>query len=262
MNAILQFNKHKYETPLEMLGRLRIERPELIDEKLSYLGRLDPLAHGMMLVAVGEANKEREKYLGLSKTYKVGFLFGISTDTGDVLGLIQEVNVQCDTATEELRKAKTAVSGSPDTSRTRDVFRAILNLKGKHTLPYPLYSSKTVDGKPLHEYAREGKEVAVPEREMEVLSVACGDAETVLGEEIAREGISATEHVQGDFRQDKIRLSWQDFQKEYGDKRFIIVIAELSVTGGTYIRSLLMLISEQIHMPCLAYDIERINIDY
>ncbi|PIR37933.1 MAG: hypothetical protein COV34_02490 [Candidatus Zambryskibacteria bacterium CG10_big_fil_rev_8_21_14_0_10_42_12] len=242
MNAILQFNKHKYETPLEMLGRLRIERPELIDEKLSYLGRLDPLAHGMMLVAVGEANKEREKYLGLSKTYKVGFLFGISTDTGDVLGLIQQVH-------KELGEAE-------------HFKNAILNLKGKHTLPYPLYSSKTVDGKPLHEYAREGKEVAVPEREMEVLSVACGDAETVLGEEIAREGISATEHVQGDFRQDKIRLSWQDFQKEYGDKRFIIVIAELSVTGGTYIRSLLMLISEQIHMPCLAYDIERINIDY
>src|SRR5690606_16657271 len=123
MNAIVQFNKKKYETPLEMLQRIRMEHPELAQEKLSYLGRLDPLAHGVMLVAVGEANKDREKYLGLSKTYRVKFLFGVSTDTGDMLGLVQDVRKELGDI-EQIQKH-------------------ILNLKGKHMLPYPMYSSKT-----------------------------------------------------------------------------------------------------------------------
>lgn len=241
MNAILQFDKQKYETPLQMLDRLRREQSELSGEKLSYLGRLDPLAHGVMLVAVGEANKEREKYLGLSKTYKVQFLFGVSTDTGDVLGLINNVQGVSYDAVKNIEKE-------------------ILNLRGDHKLPYPLYSSKTVLGKPLHEYGRENKEVVLPERDMNVSSVIMGDIKSIGAGEVYEEGVLATQNVKGDFRQEVIRKNWEDFIEIHATKDFLIAEVVLTVAGGTYVRSLADLLTKRAGIPCLAFDIERTNI--
>ena len=50
------------ETPLEALDRLRKIKPEYREETLSYAGRLDPVAEGVMLVLVGEECKNKEKY--------------------------------------------------------------------------------------------------------------------------------------------------------------------------------------------------------
>lgn len=238
MNAILQFHKKRYETPLEMLERLRVEQPELKHEKLSYLGRLDPLAHGVVLIAVGEANKDREKYLNLSKRYKVSFLFGVSTDSGDVLGVITDTHDQ-------------------NIPKGEKIVKEILQLRGEHTLPYPMYSSKTVQGKPLHEYAREGKEVRVPERNMEIMSITCNETYTISGEELAQSGIEATERIKGDFRQEAIRKTWEEFRRMYQGKTFLVAKAELAVSSGTYMRSLADLLKERAGIPCVAYDIER-----
>src|SRR3989344_5921655 len=79
MKDVIPYYKNRGETPKEALERLRIERPKLQNETLSYAGRLDPLAEGGLLILVGEANKEREQYLHLSKKYTVEILFGWST---------------------------------------------------------------------------------------------------------------------------------------------------------------------------------------
>ena len=68
MDSVLTVYKKRGETPLQALNRLRKEAPKLENEILSYAGRLDPLAEGLMLVLIGEANKKREKYLNLDKT--------------------------------------------------------------------------------------------------------------------------------------------------------------------------------------------------
>src|SRR5882724_588569 len=82
--------KQKGETPLQALNRLRVEKPEYMEATLSYAGRLDPMAEGVMVVLVGDENKEREKYLGLDKVYVTEVLFGVSTDTADILGKIKK----------------------------------------------------------------------------------------------------------------------------------------------------------------------------
>ncbi len=79
-------------TPLQTLNLLNLKYPELVDKKLSYAGRLDPLASGVMLVLVGEETKNKDQYLGLEKVYEFVILFGFSTDTGDVMGLIKEAS--------------------------------------------------------------------------------------------------------------------------------------------------------------------------
>lgn len=90
--SVITIYKKIGETPLEALTRLRESVPEYKEETLSYAGRLDPMAAGVMLVLAGDANKEREKYLNLEKDYSAEILFGISTDTYDTLGLITEVS--------------------------------------------------------------------------------------------------------------------------------------------------------------------------
>ena len=80
------------QTPLEAIEQLRIQTPELYQVKLSYAGRLDPLAEGVLLVLVGEANKERDAYLGLDKVYEFEMVLGVRTDSYDLLGLVEKVN--------------------------------------------------------------------------------------------------------------------------------------------------------------------------
>jgi tRNA U55 pseudouridine synthase TruB len=56
---VLNLYKNPGETPLERLDRFRGEHLEYKDEKLSYVGRLDPLAEGVMLVVIGDENQNR-----------------------------------------------------------------------------------------------------------------------------------------------------------------------------------------------------------
>src|SRR3972149_4445698 len=87
---VLNHYKQLGETPRERLERLRAQRPHYEHEVLSYAGRLNPMAEGVMLCLVGSANKRREAYLDLGKEYVLDILLGFSTDTYDILGRVME----------------------------------------------------------------------------------------------------------------------------------------------------------------------------
>ena len=57
--------KNMGETPLECLERMRKEHRISDDIPMTYAGRLDPMAEGLMVVLVGEECKNKEKYLGM-----------------------------------------------------------------------------------------------------------------------------------------------------------------------------------------------------
>ena len=48
--AIIQWNKKYTETLDETLKRFRLEKPKFKDEKVTYAGRLDPMAEGLVMV--------------------------------------------------------------------------------------------------------------------------------------------------------------------------------------------------------------------
>ena len=70
------------ETPLENLKKIKEEKK--ITNKCCYAGRLDPMAHGLMIYLVDKECKKINNYLGLDKTYKFKRHFGINTDTYDI----------------------------------------------------------------------------------------------------------------------------------------------------------------------------------
>ncbi|HDQ16562.1 MAG TPA: hypothetical protein ENN31_00340, partial [Candidatus Vogelbacteria bacterium] len=104
---MLNIYKPQGLTPKETLNLLRLERPDLVEEPLSYAGRLDPLAEGVLPVLVGkEENQNREKYLKMDKKYLARFIFGFSTDTGDIMGLIKEKSLNSSLEEFNFEKAK------------------------------------------------------------------------------------------------------------------------------------------------------------
>ena len=81
-------------SPLDAIKILKEKYPELKDEKMTYAGRLDPLAEGALLILAGNAVHKKEKYLKLDKEYEGEILFGFNTDTYDILGLSKRTGNQ------------------------------------------------------------------------------------------------------------------------------------------------------------------------
>ena len=126
------------ETPLELLDRIRKESPDLASERLSYAGRLDPMAEGEMLVMVGNENDRRDDFMGFDKEYEAEFLFGISTDSGDALGLILD---------------EAEISAQISIAEISAVVKKLTEIKSQK---YPWFSSKTVNGIKLFEHFKKG----------------------------------------------------------------------------------------------------------
>ena len=109
------------------------------------------MATGVLIMGVGKGTKQLQGFLECTKTYEATVVFGVATDTYDVLGKI-------------LRRAK---YGHVTKER---VELALKKFRGKVMQRPPMYSALRVQGKRLYEYAREGKEVPVEiqERPVEV----------------------------------------------------------------------------------------------
>lgn len=243
MDDILSLRKRPGETPLERLERLRLEHPEYADQVLSYAGRLDPLAEGVMLVLTGGANNRRQEYLGYDKEYEVDVLLGFSTDTYDALGIVQKVI-----------SAK-AVSHA-------DIETAVHAAIGKHDQPYPPYSSKPVGGKPLFEWAREGEleSIAIPTKEIEIYSLSVVNVIQMPKEELRNAVSRSIYPVQGDFRQDACIESWKRAFAWTTDTTFLVITLKAHVSSGTYMRSLAHTLGETLCGAGLALHIVRTRV--
>ena len=235
------------ETPLQAIRAYQKTDPALMRVPLTYAGRLDPMAHGKLLVLIGDECKQRDKYDGLDKEYVFEVLLGFKSDTGDVLGLPQSA-------------AAVAVTKR----RAHDVARSLV---GVHTLPYPAFSSKTVGGKPLFQYALEGKldTIDVPTADRRVYSMRYID-KLVLSREALIERIldkiellnvqTDAELLGSDFRKEAIAQAWWDLRSRTVSTATILRF-KAAVASGTYIRSLAPLIAERLGTDGLAYSINR-----
>ncbi|MFA6296975.1 MAG: hypothetical protein WC629_00220 [Candidatus Paceibacterota bacterium] len=242
LKPVVTLYKNEGETPLECLDRFRVESLEYKDAVLSYIGRLDPMAEGLLLVLVGEENKNREKYLGLDKVYEVDVLFGVETDTGDVLG-----KVQCPTL---------------QTNTMSDIVQIFTSFVGMFTQKYPHYSSKPVNGKPLFWWAREGKldEIEIPEKTSEIYNIKLQKQYSLKGEEILKQAEESIKKVNGDFRQQEIIASWKENFLPNAQENFSLVTIEVHCSSGTYMRTLAEVIAKKMGTTAIAWKIKRLKV--
>ncbi len=243
---VLNLYKRLCETPRERLERLRTERPHFAHEVLSYAGRLDPMAEGVLLCLVGSANKRREAYLDLNKEYVLDVLFGFSSDTYDVLGRVMETGE--------------AAGLNRDT-----VAKGLNEFRGSISQEYPPYSSKTVDGKSLFEWARRNAlgALVLPSRTVTIYELSVDHLYKVSEQMLLSYIEMNVGKVNGDFRQEEIVRTWKRHLKADGTREFPCATIKISCTSGTYARSIAHGLGARLGIPALSLHILRTQVgDY
>jgi tRNA pseudouridine55 synthase len=255
---VIQLYKNRGETPLECLERFKKDNPQYLNDKMTYAGRLDPLAEGLLLVLVGEECKNKDKYLGMDKTYEVDVLFGFATDTYDVLGKVTSGHCE---DTEAIQKYLNTESGLLRDARN-DLHNILKSFVGRFSQKYPPFSSKTIKGKSLFSLFKSGelKDEEIPEKEVEIKDIKIIGGRSMHKDDLEKYIIESIGLVKGDFRQKEILRIWEKSLKETKQDNFMIVSLKVDCTSGTYMRSLANSIGEKAGIPALALNIKRIRI--
>ena len=137
--------------------------------KVGHGGTLDPLASGVLPIALGEATKLAGRMLDATKAYDFTIRFGEKTDTLDLEGKV--------IATSDVRP-------------TRGDIQAILpRFTGPIRQTPPAFSALKVDGKRAYDLARAGQEVELAQREVTIHAlsiVAAGANEATLSATVSK----------------------------------------------------------------------------
>ncbi len=129
-------------------------RNALHESKVGHIGTLDPAACGLLVLAVGaKALKVIEFFNGLGKEYEAGILFGAVSTTYDREGTIEAVQTKPGWV-------------QPDLIAVRRMIEE--RFVGKIEQQPPAFSAVHIDGQRAYDLAREGKEVMMPTRDVEV----------------------------------------------------------------------------------------------
>lgn len=149
-----------------MLGLINLDKPPgftshdcvakvrrlLRTKRVGHGGTLDPLATGVLPIAVGRATRLLQ-FLPERKVYRARVRFGVRTSTDDLEGEV--------------------LADRPASGVTEARVRPLLaQFCGRIVQVPPAYSAIQLDGKRLYERARAGETVEVPSREVEVFELA------------------------------------------------------------------------------------------
>lgn len=235
--GVLTIYKPVGKTPLDMLNQMDSK------EKKTYAGRLDPMAHGVLLVLIGEHCKKQTLYHNFDKKYQFQLLLGFETDTLDILGIIKKK----DTLPQNLDLLFYSIKS------------ILKNMEGKHKQLFPNYSSVHVNSKPLWWWAQNDKldEIEIPSKIIEIYGLSLLHIKFISGDvlkQIILEKLDKLGDRDNNFREKEIKKQWNStiFKEKYP----IITICA-NVSTGTYIRQLCKTISNQLDSSGIALDIYR-----
>ncbi|ONF95598.1 tRNA pseudouridine(55) synthase TruB [Sphingomonas jeddahensis] len=119
--------------------------------KVGHGGTLDPLASGVLPIALGEATKLAGRMLDSDKVYDFTVRFGVETDTLDAEGKV--------IAESEVRPSLAEVEA------------VLPRFTGAIEQMPPVYSALKVDGQRAYDLARAGEEVVLKSRAVTVFSL-------------------------------------------------------------------------------------------
>lgn len=238
---IYNLYKQRGETPLECVQRYRTTHPESKEDKWTYLGRLDPMAEGVLIAATDDDIKNRDALLELEKEYEFSILFGFATDTYDLLGKILRVEVVDEMSEMNLIKLATAYQGEREQK-------------------YPPFSSKTVNGIALHDWTRKGliDDIEIPAKNINIYEVKFEGLTALTPKTLLGRLLMDISKVKGDFRQHDILVLWKQVLEGLPtDTKIFIGNLKARVSSGTYIRGLCNDIGNSLGCGACALSIKR-----
>jgi tRNA pseudouridine55 synthase len=136
--------------PTSFARRKRDKKP--LQVKIGHGGTLDPLATGVLIVGIGSGTKALSRFLACTKSYECVVVFGVESDSLDVLGKVVRT-----TSWEGVSR--------------ESVEEKLAKFRGKIMQVPPNYSAKRINGERAYTLAREGREIpkgALQAKEMRV----------------------------------------------------------------------------------------------
>jgi len=261
------------QTPLACLEEWRRAAGVAVSVPLTYAGRLDPMASGKLLILIGEECKQKDSYLNLDKVYNFSALLGIESDTHDVLGRLRWEEGGMRTGGNGRGAGLTSSNPRPaPTTLSAALTDITQKLTGKITLPYPHFSSKTVAGKPLHQWSLEGRlhEINIPSKTSTIYQLTLTDITTDTRANFTTKALTkintippvttASKQLGDDFRRTDIRADWEKFGDDNTlPTHYTIACFQCVCSSGTYMRTLARMIGQQLSpaTPALAWSIHR-----
>lgn len=146
MDGIIPVNKPKDVTSHDVVQEIR---GIIHNQKTGHFGTLDPMATGLLLIAVGNATRLFPFFSKMEKVYSGRIRLGISTDTYDSTG----------------KPSGEETCSFPD---EKNLLQAMRSFEGRISQTAPPYSAKKHKGKPLYTFARKNKEIHIKPHLVEV----------------------------------------------------------------------------------------------
>ncbi len=148
MQGFLNINKPANVTSAFVVNKIK---KQFNIKKIGHLGTLDPLATGVLPIAIGKAAKLFDYFLNKEKEYIVEVEFGYETDTLDTEG-------------QKLSETKII----PTYEEITEIVKTFI---GKQNQMPPKYSAKNVNGKRAYELARSGVDFELSPKEIEIFEI-------------------------------------------------------------------------------------------
>lgn len=147
--AILLLNKERGMSSNKAVNKVKFL---LGASKAGHLGTLDVLGEGLLPVTLNKATKLFDYFLEKDKEYVTIFKFGQTSPTLDLEGELTEEDKTLDLSEEEVKKV-------------------LPKFIGRQNQMPPIYSAKKVNGQKAYSLAREGKDVDLKPKEIEIYDI-------------------------------------------------------------------------------------------
>ena len=142
--GLIAVNKKKDMTSFDVVNKIS----HLFGiKKVGHTGTLDPLAEGVLIVAIGKATKVVELVTSKTKEYISDVVLGIRTDTRDITGKVID---------------------KVDAINIDNLDKVVESFQKTYNQEVPIYSAVKVKGKKLYEYARNNENVELPKKEVTI----------------------------------------------------------------------------------------------
>ena len=148
MNGIILVNKPYGYTSRDVVNILC---KKFKTKRIGHTGTLDPIATGVLILCIGSATKLVEALTSDDKEYIATVELGTLTDTLDNTGNV-------------IKEEKTNLN-------VNQIKKALEKMQGVYEQEVPIYSAVKINGKKLYEYAREGINVDLPKRMVNIKSL-------------------------------------------------------------------------------------------
>ncbi|MFV9930787.1 MAG: tRNA pseudouridine(55) synthase TruB [Francisella endosymbiont of Hyalomma asiaticum] len=147
LNGVVVINKTKGVSSNKVLQQLKY----LFNaQKIGHTGTLDPMATGVLSICFGRATKIAQYLLDADKEYIATIRLGIETDSGDAEGQVITRNNNIPKLSNHL------------------IEKVLANFRGNIVQVPPMYSALKHNGQPLYKLAREGKNVEIKPRNINI----------------------------------------------------------------------------------------------